>query len=101
MHFYLFILLFKIFACTGSSLLLMGFLHLPQVGATFCCGVRASCCGGFTCCGAWAPGCVGLSSRRTWAQYLQPKCPTVFKFQQLWSMDLVPHGMWDLPGRGI
>ena len=60
MHFYLFILLFKIFACTGSSLLLMGFLYLPEVGATFHCGVQASYCGGFSCCRAWALGCVGL-----------------------------------------
>ena len=60
MHFYLFILLFKIFACTGSSLLLMGFLYLPEVGATFHCGVQASYCGGFSCCRAWPLGCVGL-----------------------------------------
>ena len=50
-----------IFGCIGSSLL--------RVGATLCCGARASHCGGFSCCraralGAWASVVVahGLSS---------------------------------------
>ena len=53
---YLFIHLFTylfIFGCIGSSLLHAGFLQLWRVGATFCCGARASHCGGFSCCGSW------------------------------------------------
>ena len=56
--FYLFIFncdYFFIFGCVGSSLQLMGFLWLRQLGAT--CGVRAShCCGlswGVQALGAW------------------------------------------------
>ena len=51
----LFIYLY-IFGCIGSSLLRVGFLYLWQVGATLCCGVQASHCGGFSCCRAWALG---------------------------------------------
>ena len=34
----------------------MGFLHLQQAGATLCCGVQASQCGGFACSRARALG---------------------------------------------
>ena len=34
----------------------MGFLIFQQVGATLCCGVRASRCSDFSCCGAQALG---------------------------------------------
>ena len=47
---------FFLFGCIGSSLLRAGFLWLRRVGATLCCGARASHCGGFSCCGAWALG---------------------------------------------
>ena len=40
----------------GSSLLRAVFLELHQVGATLCCGARASHCGDFSCCGAQALG---------------------------------------------
>ena len=43
-----------IFGCVGSSLLRAGFLQLRRVGATLCCGARASHCGDFCCCGARA-----------------------------------------------
>ena len=83
----LFIYLF-IFGCVGSLLLRTGFLQLWRVGATLCCGARASHCSGFSCCGVWALGMLasvvvarGLSSCGTQAQLL---C-----------------GMWDLPGPGI
>ena len=52
-----------------------GFLWLWQVGATFCCGVQASHCGGFSC-GAQAPG--------TWASVLATR-----RLQYLWHMSLV------------
>ena len=52
---YLFIYLF-ISGCVGSLLLRAGFLQLRRAGATLCCGVRASHCGGFSCCRAWALG---------------------------------------------
>ena len=68
---YLFIF---IFGCVGSSLLHAGFLYLQRAGATLCCGVQASHCGGFSCCGAWALGAWvsvaaarGLSSCGLWA----------------------------------
>ena len=34
----------------------VGFLHLQQAGATLCCGVQASQCGGFACSRAGALG---------------------------------------------
>ena len=37
-----------IFGCDGSLLLCAGFLSLRPVRATLHCGVRASCCHGFT-----------------------------------------------------
>ena len=40
----------------GSSLLCKGFLQLWRVGATLCCGMRASHCGSFSHCRAWALG---------------------------------------------
>ena len=58
------------FGCVGSSLLHVGFLQLRQPGATLCCSVRASHCGGFSL--LWSTGsrCAGLSSCGTWAQQL-------------------------------
>ena len=41
-----------ILGCTGSSLLLEGFLWLRRAGATVGCNVQASHCGGFSWCGA-------------------------------------------------
>ena len=61
----LFIYLF-IFGCVGSLLLHTGFLQLRRGGATLCCSVQASHCGGFSCCGARALG-TGFSSCGTWA----------------------------------
>ena len=52
----LFIFIYFIFGCIGSSLLLAGFLYLRRVGATLRCGAWASHCSGFSCCGAWALG---------------------------------------------
>ena len=60
-----------IFSCVGSSLLRMGFLQLRGAGATLCCGVWASHCGGFSFCRAQALGaraqqlwCMGLVAPR-------------------------------------
>ena len=68
----LFIYLF--IGCVGSLLLHESFLQLWRVGATLCCSVRASHCGGFSCCGARALGAWvsvvvahGLSSCGSWA----------------------------------
>ena len=66
--------------CTGSLLLRVGFLWLWQVGATLCCGARASHCSGFSCCEAWALGAwasvvrseerrVGKECRSRWSPY--------------------------------
>ena len=49
---YLFIYLFSIFGCIGSSLLHAGFLQLWRAGATLRCSERASHSGGFSCCGS-------------------------------------------------
>ena len=95
----IFIYLF-IFGCAGSSLLRAGFLQSQRVGATLCCGARASHFSGFSCCGAWLQvrglhylwhtGSVvvarglqsaGFSSCGAWAQLL--------------------HGMWYLTGPGL
>ena len=51
----LFIYLFIIFGCVGSSFLCEGFLQLWQAGATLHRGVRASHYRGLSCCGAQAP----------------------------------------------
>ena len=65
---------FFIFGCVGSFLLRTGFLQLWRVGATLCCGARASHCSDFSCWGARALGARasvvvarGLSSCRSWA----------------------------------
>ena len=51
----LFIYLFIIFGCVGSSFLCEGFLQLGQAGATLHRGARASHCRGLSRCGAQAP----------------------------------------------
>ena len=52
---YLFIYLFIIFGCVGSSFLCKGSLQLRQAGATLHHGARASHYRGLSCCGAQAP----------------------------------------------
>ena len=93
--FYLFI-----FGCVGSSLPLTGFLQLGQAGATLCCGVQASHCGGFSCCGARALG--------TWASVVAARglssCGSRALEHRLSSCGTRAYllcGMWDLPGPGI
>ena len=54
-YFYLFIYLFFIFGCVGSSFLCEGFLQLRQAGATLHRGARASHYRGLSHCGAQAP----------------------------------------------
>ena len=73
---------FNLLVCTGSSLLQVGFLQLWRVGATLCCGARASHCGGFSC------SSQSIGSRARGLQYLQ-------------CTDLVAHSMRNLPGPGI
>ena len=51
----LFIYLFIIFGCVGSSPLCEGFLQLRRVGATLHRGARVSHCRGLSRCGAQAP----------------------------------------------
>ena len=51
----LFIYLFIIFGCVGSSFLCEGFLQLRQAGATLHRGARTSHYRGLSCCGAQAP----------------------------------------------
>ena len=46
---YLFIYLFYLFGCIGSSLLPVGFLQLRQAAATLRCSLWASHCGVFSC----------------------------------------------------
>ena len=81
--FYLFI-----FGCTGSSLLLAGFLKLQRAGATLHCGARASHCRGFSL--RWllllrSTGSrhVGFSSCSTRAQQLR-LAGSRAQAQQLW-----------------
>ena len=52
--FYKFIYLFL--AALGLRCCTQAFSSCGQVGATLCCGVRASHCSGFSCCTARAPG---------------------------------------------
>ena len=46
----------RVFGCTGSPSLLVGFLWFPRIGAALGWGVRAAPCGGFSCCRAQALG---------------------------------------------
>ena len=70
------------------------------MGATLCCGARASHCSGFSFCGAWALGTQasvvvarGLSSCGSWAlQHWLSSCGT-------WAYLL--NSMWDLPRPGV
>ena len=99
-RYFIFIFIYLIFSCVGSSLLHAGFLQLQQAGATLRCGSQASHCSGFSCCraqalGMWASVVVphGLSSCGSWAVGRRlSSCST-------WAYLL--HGMWDLPGPGI
>ena len=50
----------SLFGCTGSSLLLPGFLWLWQFGAALCCTAWGSHCSGFSCCRAQALGTLAL-----------------------------------------
>ena len=97
--FYKFIYLF-IYGCIESSLLCVGFLQLRRAGATLCCDVRPSHCGGFSCCGAQALGARasgvvahGLSS--CGSQALERRLSSCGTRAQLL------HGMWDVPGPGL
>ena len=99
-HIYLFIYLILFFDCIVSSLLHVGFLQLRQVGATLCCSVWASHCGGFSCCRARALGARasvvvahGLSSCGSRA--LEHRLSSCGAQAQLLR------GMWDLPGPGL
>ena len=112
---------FFLIGCIGSLLLYTGFLQLRRVGATLCCGARASHCGGFSCyggeralgtrasvvatcrlssCGMWPQGtrasvvvACGLSSCGLRALECRlSSCGT-------WAQVL--RGMWDLPGPGL
>ena len=76
-----------ILGCVGSLLLRAGFLQLPRVGATLCCGAQASHCGGFSCCGARALE-RRLSSYGTLTQQLWLAGSRV-QAQQLWRTGLV------------
>ena len=78
----------------------MGFLWLQRVGATLCCGARASHCGGFACCGARAVGArtsvvvaCGLCNCGSWALER--------RLSSCGAPALLLCGMWDLPGPGI
>ena len=53
--FLIFIYLFFIYGCVGSSFLCEGFLQSRQAGATLHRGARASHYRGLSCCGAQAP----------------------------------------------
>ena len=78
--FYKFIYLFLFIFCVGSSLLCAGFLQLQRAGATLCCGVQASHCGGFSHCRAWA---LGMRAQQLWLTVSRMQA------QQLWCMGLV------------
>ena len=53
---FIYLFIYLIFGCIGSSLLHAGFLQLLRAGATLCCGAWASRCGGFSYCRARALG---------------------------------------------
>ena len=59
--FYKFINFFKIFGCTGSSLLCGLFSSCSEWGLLSRSGAWASHCGGFSCCGAQALGQEGFA----------------------------------------
>ena len=70
------------------------------MGATLCCGVWVSYCGGFSCCGAWALGewasvivARGLSSCGTWDLERRLSSCGV----SAWLL----RGIWGLPGPGL
>ena len=92
-----------IFGCVHA-----GFLQLQRAGATLCCSVRASHCGGFSCCRAWALATrasvvvarrlhqlwlAGFISCGSWA--LERRLSSCGARAQLLR------GMWDLPGPGL
>ena len=51
---FIYLFIYFIYGCVGSSLLCEGFLQLRQAGATLHCGAQASHCRGLSC-GAQAP----------------------------------------------
>ena len=85
------LMLFKnyllIFGHAGSSLL--------WAGATLCCGLRASHCGGSPCLGARASVDVAHGLVSCGSQNLEHKLSSC----SAWASLL--HGRWDLPGPGI
>ena len=80
--FYLFI-----FGCVGSSLLRAGFLQLQRAGATLCCSVWVSHCGGFSL-RSMGSRCAGFSSCGTRVQLLW-RAGSRVQAQQLWRTGLV------------
>ena len=94
------ILLFIYFWLRWVFIAVRGLSLVVARGATLCCGVRASYCGGFSCCGAWAlgtrasaVGARGLSSCGSRA--LERRLSSCGARAQLLR------GMWDLPGPGL
>ena len=80
--------MYLFFGCVGSLLLHAGFLQLQRAGATLCCGVLVSHCGGFSCCGAWALGTqasvvVARGLQQLWLAGSRAQA------QQLWRTGLV------------
>ena len=75
------------FGCVGSSLLQAGFLQLWRAGATLCCSMRASYCGGFSLQSTDSRH-TGFSSCGSWAQQLWLTGSRA-QAQQLWHTGLV------------
>ena len=82
---YLFIYLL---AVLGLCCCMRTFSSCGRVGATLCCGVRASHCGGFSCCRARASRHAGFSSCSMQAQQLW-LAGSREQAQQLWRRGLV------------
>ena len=95
-----FLFCFVFFGGVGSLLLHMGFLQLRRTGATLCCGVWASHCGGFSSCrtrtqGTRASVVVAHGLGCCGSQALEHRLSSCGAQAQLF------HGMWDLPRPGM
>ena len=95
---YIYLFIYLIFGCIGSSFLCAGLLQLRRAGATLRCSAWASHCGGLSCCRAWALG--------TWASAVVPRglsCGSRAPECRLSSCGTraqLLRGMWDPPGPG-
>ena len=98
----IFVYLFIIFNCAGSSLLHEGFLQLQQARATLRCSTWSSHCSDFIYFRAQAVGIhASLAAARRLNSCVRHAGSRACRLQEFYAGPQLLGGMWKLPGSGI